>query len=85
MYKVVYYLVNGSTVAIKAREPYGEDIERFILKTQNVITAGGTVQVENQTPNGFREVTIINAKNIIKVVCTDLTTKLETAIRSKNT
>lgn len=85
MYNVLYLLVDGSTVIVKMREPYGEDIERFILKTQNVITTGGTVQVENQTPNGFREVTIINAKNIIKVVCTDLTTKLETTIRSKNT
>lgn len=85
MYNVLYLLVDGTTVIVKMREPYGEDIKRFILETQNVITAGGTVQVENQTPNGFREVTIINAKNIIKVVCTDLTTKLETTIRSKNT
>lgn len=76
MYKVVYYLVDGSTVAVEVREPYGEDIEKSILKTQNVITAGGTVQVENQTPNGFREVTIINAKNIIKTVFTDSDDKL---------
>lgn len=76
MYKVVYYLVDGSTVAVEVREPYGEDIEKSILITQNVITASGTVQVENRTPSGYREVTIINAKNIIKTVFTDSDDKL---------
>lgn len=77
MYNVLYYLVDGTIVPVKVEEPYGEDIEKSILITQNVITAGGTIQVENRTPSGYREVTIINAKNIIKTVFTDFDDRLE--------
>lgn len=80
MYKVTYFLIDGSVVSVDVDfdKYYKGGIEQFYLETRKVIETGGTIQVKKRTITGYPETTIINAKNIttIKYInCDDKTTE----------
>lgn len=75
MYKVIYYLVDGTRVSVdlKCSE---KEMGQFLTETRRTIQTDGTVQAEKRTLTGYHEDTIINAKNITKIECINLDDKV---------
>ena len=85
MYKVTYFLTDGSCVSADA-VCGEEDIMQFIRETTRIIQIDGVIQVEKQTPAGYPEIIIINAKNITGIKCINIELEdksVEEAARAK--
>lgn len=85
MYKVTYCLVDGSCVHTNV-EYSKEDMMQFIRETMHIIQLNGVIQVEKQTPAGYLEIIIINAKNITGIKCINIELEdkgIEEAARAK--
>lgn len=76
MYKVIYYLVDGSSVSTELSGRSEEDMVDMDYGIRRMITTGGTIQLNKRTPTGYAEVITINAKNITKIECINLDDKV---------
>lgn len=75
MYKVIYYLADGTRVNLDL-EYSKRKMGQLLTETVRIIQKDGTIQAENRTLTGFHENIIINAKNITKIECINLDDKV---------